>query len=317
MEGKVWMVHDGGIYAQTHDGPYNFVNAIHDHALHFFGIDYLEQEEEKPSTHRNPAIQWMHSYVAHTQELEMRGRNPRTEGQIGVAAAWFRFAYDLFTIRDNAKLEKRLKERLLVNSSFQGARYELLVASICITAGFDIDFEDETDASNRHPEFIATDRLSPAKIAVEAKSRHRHGVQGFAHGANIKPGDKVNVRSIVLEGYKKSKMLPLYVFVDVNLPPIEEAGVWQRWMQEIDVTMSDLAAEGYADPSPANAVFFTNDPSHYVGLRQIGNHSDRLWIRYFEAKTPRILHPPTDVCSRIMKAYEQRRSPPDEFPEFR
>lgn len=317
LEGKVWMVHDGGIYMQTQEGPYNFVNAIHDHALHFFGIDYLEQQEEKPSDHRNPAIQWMHSYVAHTQELERQGRNPKMEGRVGVAAAWFRFAYDLFTIRDNAKLERRLKERLLVNSSFQGARYELLVASICITAGFDIDFEDETDTSNRHPEFIATNRLSTAKIAVEAKSRHRHGVQGFVHGANIKPGDKVDVRSIVLEGYKKSKMLPLYVFVDVNLPPIEEADVWQRWMQEIDVTMSDLAAEGYADPSPANAVFFTNDPSHYLGLRQIGNHSDRLWIRYFEAKTPRIWHPSTDVCSRIMKAYEQRRSPPDEFPEFR
>ena len=185
--GKVLMAHAGGIYSQIQEGPYNFVNAIHDHALHFFGIDYLEQEEAKPFNQRNTAIQWMHSYVDRMQELERQGKNAEIEGQVGVGAAWFRFAYDLFTIRDNANVERRLKERLLVNRSFQSARYELWVASICITAGFDLDFEDETDISKRHPEFIATDRHSPAKIAVEAKSRHRRGVQGFVDGACVKP----------------------------------------------------------------------------------------------------------------------------------
>lgn len=317
--GKVYTILEGGIYGQTQKGPYNFLNVIHDHALHFFGTAYLEQEERKPFNQRNTAIQWMHSYVDHLQQLERQGMNVENDGHVGVGAAWFRFAYDLFTIRDNAKVERRLKERLLVNRSFQGARHELWVASICITAGFDLDFEDETDTSNRHPEFIATDRHSPAKIAVEAKSRHRRGVQGFAEGRQVKSLnkiDKIGIRGIVLDGYKKSKTFPLYLFVDVNLPPVEGTDVWQRWMQEIDVTMSDLAAEGYAEPCPANIVFFSNDPSHYVGTGRIGNDSDRLWMRYFEAKNPRVCHPGTDICGRIMKAYEQRRSPPENFLRF-
>jgi hypothetical protein len=315
--GKIFTILEGGIYSQIQKGPYNFVNSIHDHALHFFGIDYLEHEEKKPFNQRNTAIQWMHSYVDYMQELKRQGKNAEIEGQVGVGAAWFRFAYDLFTIRDNAKVERRLKERLLVNRSFQSARYELWVASICITAGFDLDFEDETDTSTRHPEFIATDRYSPAKITVEAKSRHRRGVQGFVDGADVKPGIKVGIRGIVLDGYKKSSAFPLYIFVDVNLPPVEKIDVWQRWMHEIDVTMSDLAAEGYADPCPANIVFFTNDPSHYVGTGRIGNDSDKLWMKYFEAKNPRVCHPETDICGRLLKAYEQRRSPPENFPEFR
>jgi hypothetical protein len=251
------------------------------------------------------------------QELERQGKSVEIEGRVGVAAGWFRFAYDLFTVRDNAKVERRLKERLLCKRNFQSARYELWVASICITAGFDLDFEDETGTANRHPEFIATDRYSLAKIAVEAKSRHRRGAQGFTDGIDVKPGNKVDIRGIVLDGYKKSSAFPLYLFVDVNLPPVEEIDVWQRWMEEIDGTMADLAAEGYADPCPANIVFFSNDPSHYVGTGGIGNNSDQLWMKYFEAKTPRVCHPETDIRGRLMKAYEQRRSPPESFPEVR
>ena len=113
----------------------------------------------------------------------------------------------------------------MANRDLQGARYELWVAAICITAGFDLDFENETNPSKVHTEFIATDRHSTTKIAVEAKSRHRRGVQGFTGGVEVKPGDKVDIRGVVLEGYKKSSALPLYVFVDVNLPPVAKTNV--------------------------------------------------------------------------------------------
>ena len=61
MNGKMWIALDGAIYEQVQEGPYNFLNAIHDHALHFFGEDVLEAEKEKHFSIRHPAIQWMHS----------------------------------------------------------------------------------------------------------------------------------------------------------------------------------------------------------------------------------------------------------------
>jgi hypothetical protein len=315
--GDKWMVViAGGIYKQIQEGEYGFLNMIHDYALAFFSIPFLEVEEAKPIAERHPALRWMNTYVELRQRLDAQGNTDRRAGQIGAGAEWFRFAYDVFMISDNSKLEARLKERLLDPKRFQAARHELRVAALCVVAGFDVNFEDERDNSTGHTEFIAIDRLSPTKIAVEAKSRHRRGVQGFKGGAAIQPGDRVNVRDMVLEAYRKKTDLPLYVFVDTNLPPVADESVWQRWMEELDQTMADLAAEGYADPCPANVVFLMNDPSHYLADDQIGNESDRVWIRGFTAKSPRIAHPPADVQARIFKAHQQRMAPPPELPDF-
>jgi hypothetical protein len=316
MGDKWFVVIGGAIYKQTQEGPYGFVNVIHDHALTFFGTPFLEGEEAKPFKERHPAIQWMQTYVEHSQRLRNEGNSDPKAEQIGSGGAWFRFAYDLFTIGDNAKLEERLKERLLNPRFFQAARHELRVAALCVVAGFDLQFEDEQDNSRRHPEFIATDKFSSIKIAVEVKSRHRRGVQGFESGRDIKPGDHVDIRQPVTEAYKKDSTLPFYVFVDTNLPPVADDSVWERWMFEIDKTMSDLQAEGYADPCPANIVFFSNDPSHYLAEEQIGNDGDHLWIKHYTAMSPLVPHPDSNMAERFMKAHEQRLAPPADFPDF-
>lgn len=315
--GDKWMIAVGGrVYKQTQEGPYTFMNVLHDSALHFFGVSFLEQEEAKPFGERHPAIQWMHTYVDHMDRLCKANNTEPGAGQIGSGAAWFRFAYDVFTIGDNAKLEKRLRQRLLEPKYFQAARHELKVAAICVVAGFTLEFEDEEDNSRQHPEFVATDRFSAVKIAVEVKSRHRRGVQGFMGGQDIAPGERVTIRQLVLEAYEKSTSLPYYVFVDVNLPPVSEESVWARWMLELDQTMSDLQAEGYSDPYPATIVFFTNDPSHYLAANQIGQQSDRVWIKHYEATSPRIAHPTGDMAARFIKANWQRLAPPADFSDF-
>ncbi len=315
--GDKWLVAVGGnIYAQTREGPYEFTNAIHDHALMLFGDDFLAAEEAKPLAERHPAIQWMHTYVEHSQLMRELGNTDPRATQIGSGAAWFRFAYDLFTISDNATLEARLKERLLDPKAFQAARHELKVATICVVAGFELQFEDEQDNSRKHPEFIASDRFSSTRIAVEVKSRHRRGVQGFGGGRDINPGDHVDIRQPVVEAYKKDTTLPFYVFVDTNLPPVADDAVWDRWMLEIGQTMSDLQAEGYADPCPANCVFFSNDPSHYLAEEQIGNAADRLWMTHYTALAPRFPHPAGEVVERLMRAHAQRLAPPGKFSDF-
>ena len=96
---KLYSAIEGGIYVQTYEGDYNFPNILHDHALIFFGVHYLEDEEKRPLSQRHPALQWMYNSVEHNQ------------ARIGFTAAWLRFAYELYTIRDNTKLEKRVKKR--------------------------------------------------------------------------------------------------------------------------------------------------------------------------------------------------------------
>ena len=96
---------------------------------------------------------------------------------------------------------------------FQGARYEILTASLFGRCGFQIEFI--TDTSRRNPEFFA--HKDGERIGVEAKSRHRAGVLNrrgefdreapaeikrlYEDAAGQNPGD-----------------CPLLIFIDVNLP---------------------------------------------------------------------------------------------------
>jgi hypothetical protein len=299
----------GSIYKQTRPGDYTFLHVVHDHALLFFGETYLEEQEKKPLHSRHPALQWMYEYVEQTQTHQ--------SSQTGAGAAWYRFAYDLYTIRDNANLEKIMKERLLDAKHFQGARHELWTVALFITANFEIEFENEIDNSRKHPEFVATDRESAAKIAVEAKSRHRRGVKGFSGGAKKPPGEEVGVRGLVIDAYQKEGDLPLYVVVDVNLPQQTQDLGLESWLLELDSLMNDLEAEGYADPCPANAIFFHNDPSHYLIAEQVGSEFDSLWIKDYVPTNPRAPDKLTTVIrDRILKAYKQRLHPPVDIPEM-
>jgi hypothetical protein len=315
MGGKAWILVGGEIYRQMQDGPYGFMNAIHDHALHIFGDSYLIEQDVKPFNERHPAIQWMHAYVEHREKRIQEGILETEVEQTGAGAAWFRFAYDLYTIRDNARLGAQLRERLLVDGNFQAARHELRVAAMGVTAGFNIQFEDESDNTSSHPEFVATDLQTGFKIAVEAKSRHRRGVLGFQRGLENPPGFKVNIRDIVIESYEKKTALPLYVFVDVNLPPAADDRLME-WLAEIHDTMSDLQAEGYADSCPANVTFFCNDPSHYLINEPISDAAAWLWIAHYEAVEPRAPHPAKNMAERFKRAYEQRVAPPANIPNF-
>jgi hypothetical protein len=186
---------------------------------------------------------------------------------------------------------------------------------MCISAGFDLQFEDEADNSTTHVEFVGTDRLGGAKIAVEAKSRHRYGVKGFTGGHASAVGHPVGVRGLVLDAYRKKSQYPVYAFIDVNLPAFDTEETYQLWLLELDQLMSDLSAEGYADPCPVNAVFFTNDPSHYLLTEQIGQERDNLWFKHYEAKIPAMAHPSTDMPKRFLEAFTARIAPPESFPE--
>jgi len=316
FDDKMMVAIGGSLYQQTRDGDYTFLDAIHDHALSMFGVPMLETEEAKPLDERHPALQWMAAYVDHVNKLRGEGNTDSRATQIGAGAAWYRFAYDLYTISDNARLEAVMKKRLQNADFFQAARHELWVAALSVAAGFELQFEDESDNTKTHPEFIGSDKFSSTRIAVEAKSRHRKGTYGFAGGKNVPPGEAVDIRQLVLDAYKKKTDLPFYIFIDVNLPPAADEETYARWQLELDKTMWELEQEGYGNPAPENVIFFSNDPSHYLRDEQIGNDSDRLWLKHYRSNAPRVPHPQPDVLERFAKAQRQRLAPPRDFPMF-
>jgi hypothetical protein len=90
-----------------------------------------------------------------------------------------------------------------------------MVAATFIRAGLRIDYEDESDSRSRHPEFIAVHRRSGERVAVEAKKGNR---------GKVPQGDdevRLGVVGLMKSAVGKFNGLPLVVFVELDLPPIE------------------------------------------------------------------------------------------------
>jgi hypothetical protein len=87
----------------------------------------------------------------------------------GVVAAYLGAGYALYRLEHNAELQERLLKRLKDIGQFQGAYYELLVASVLIRAGFKLTLEDETDGKIKHCEFAAISGTTGKRYWVEAK----------------------------------------------------------------------------------------------------------------------------------------------------
>jgi hypothetical protein len=95
-----------------------------------------------------------------------------------VIAAFPGTAYALYLLEHNVELQTRLLNRLRDIGQFQGAYYELFVASGLIRAGFKLTLEDETDGKNKHCEFAAISTMTAKRYWVEAKMRSVAGYQG-------------------------------------------------------------------------------------------------------------------------------------------
>ena len=306
--GKVTTI-GGSTFKKTRSGNYTFLHVVHDYALLFFGEEYLIKQESMPTEKRHPALQWMYGYIG-----EVNAKKPR---RIGAGAAWIRFAYDIHTISDNAKLEAILKKRLLKYKSFQTARHELWTAALFVAAGFEINFVDETDSTKKHPEFIAIDKESGIKVAVEAKCRQRKGVLGFSDGSDKPLGEDVGITSLLKKAYKKEGNIPLCIVIDTNLPPQNKNWNLGYWQTQIGESIKKLARNGYDHPCPANLILFYNDPSHHMVDEEIGKEEDCLWLSDCFPVYPKNECDGFDgFRKRLLKAQRQRIHPPLEIPDI-
>ena len=215
------------------------------------GPDWIAANAEGPDPH--PLATSCRDGLA-----EMRPTG-RTAGQMvelnmnGALQAFITFAYDLFTVADNARIQSSLLERLLHLDQYQGARYELFCAASLIRAGFKLDFEDEGDSARSHCEFTATHNKSRKSFSVEAKSRHRTQEQAE------KPDLSARTYKMIQDALKKHANHERIVFIDVNLPQDEQPAFKEGWHREVAKTLNEIEENQRADdPWPQSIMFFTN-----------------------------------------------------------
>jgi len=240
--------------------------------------EWVNSEIKKPLEERHTILQWYDSVCT------FQMKNIQKEGEVhsaictGVVGAYLSLSYDLYVLRHHSLLQDRLIDRLRDQRQFQGARYEIYVASSFVKAGFEIEFEDEADKSSTHCEFIATHRKSGKKYSVEVKSRHRRGYLGHP-GDPIQAHDKIRLRigTLINEALRKEADYTRIIFIDINMPPEEGAVFEKGWFKTLASRLNQIESNGIdGNPCPPAYTFFTNHPYHYVGENEVEPSRDFL-----------------------------------------
>ncbi len=183
-----------------------------------FGKEWGDAELAKPEPERHPLVHWRVEAIRYMNAQPRQPDGSYVAPPSGPLAAYMAFAFNLFAIEDNSRLDDFLLERLKNKDQFQGARHEVFAEATCLRAGFSIEREDQGDRTRRHVEFTAKHKSTGQLISVEAKSRHRPGVLG--RPGIPQPHEKLSIRfgGLLNDAIAKNPAHPLVVFVDTNLP---------------------------------------------------------------------------------------------------
>ncbi len=222
---------------------------------HTLDGEWGNAEIAKPLAERHPLMQWYDKIcrlqAAHAKEPGALFSTPIT----GAVSAYNRLAYNLYLIAHNGKdIQTRLIARLKNKDNFQGAFFETQVAAWLIKAGFELEFEDESDGTSKHCEFTATYMATGEKYSVEAKSRKIEST----NTSRAKVGRKL------YEALEKKANHKRLIFLDLNKPlhTKEAAEVAFDRAERIVDQSEGLKINGM--PAPAAYVCITNMNDQYA-----------------------------------------------------
>jgi SEC-C motif len=234
-----------------------FHDFLGDYIKMAIGPEWGNSEIAKPLEQRHPILVWYQKCCELQRRFVTQPGKVANTPMTGAVAAYMHLAYDLYALDHNAELQEKLLARLRNHDKFTGARYETHVAALFIRAGFDIEFEDETDGSTTHCEFTATHKRTGKQFSVEAKRRE---------------GSRLRVGHLFNDALSKHAKHIRVIFIDVNMlddasdekPPAFFGKVLRRLRSYEGKPLNDQAR-------PAAYVFVTNTP----------------WSLYLDAVAPR------------------------------
>lgn len=209
-----------------------FPDFLADYIKRKVGSGWGNAEIAKLLADRHPLMQWYDAYCRYQEQTIKTPGEVHSTDITGVVACYLGVAYALYLLDHNAELQTRLINRLKNLSNFQGAYYELIVASILIRAGFTLTLENETDPTAKHCEFAATSKTTGKRYWVEAKMRAINGVLGRTADDGGSDGRPISRLIPHLNGaLKKPAEDERLIFIDLNTPPAFGSDGKPDWLE--------------------------------------------------------------------------------------
>lgn len=209
-----------------------FADFLADYMKKKLGAEWAKAELAKSPSEQHPLMQWAFAFGEYQKQTIKKPGEVVSAPLNGVVACYLGTAYALYLLEHNVELQARLLNRLKDIGQFQGAYYELFVASTLIRAGFTLALEDESDGSTRHCEFSATSQKTGKKYWVEAKMRSVAGMLGRTDadgGAEGKPFARMipHLNAALAKPANDERL----IFIDLNTPPKMDRNGQPDWLE--------------------------------------------------------------------------------------
>jgi hypothetical protein len=245
-----------------------FHDFLQQYLIAILGLPWLGSEQEKPESEQHQILKWINRARLDMEAIATRKGEILSAPMTGAQRAFLNLAYNIYLIDHHSE---PAKSQAIVNSfveklkssnrsDFIGKLFETYASAAFLKAGFQIDYENESDGSRSHVEFIATFPETQKKFSVEVKARNRLV-------ENDGPTDEVQrlrVSSKLVSALKKNADHTRIVMIEVNVPDVvgsDYQGTWvEAALSQIDKAESFLDNAG--DIYPPAYVIVTNHAYH-------------------------------------------------------
>lgn len=236
-----------------------FPDFLMDYIKRLFDADWGNTELSKATEERHPLLNLYQAVCAVQNVSEPDERGIRSSLVTGGVSLFYGLAYDLYCVEHNSNTQPvwdRLLHRLRTRGEFEQASYEALAGGAFARAGFSLDYEDDSDNTQNHVEFIATHSRTDRRFAVECKRRQD----------KIGNGKSRVVRHLNRAIGQNTTGLPLIAFIELD-QPVQYSGDGKlpphlrKAVMQIDRWASDPKNRAL----PASYVLLTNQPqTHFL-----------------------------------------------------
>lgn len=197
-----------------------FIDFLGDYLMDKLTPAWANEEIAKPLAERHTVLKWYDELCRQQRKAFTKPGEPIEMDATGVLICYYGLAYALYLLEHNVELQSRMIARLKDRSNFQGAYYELVIARVLISAGFELTLEDEVDRSSKHCEFAAVSKDTNQKYWIEAKMRSVAGLLGKNEkdGAPEKKADKSlsKLATHLHDALQKPADDQRMIFIDIN-----------------------------------------------------------------------------------------------------
>jgi hypothetical protein len=287
----------------------NFHEFLFDYVVEVFGYRWWSAEQRRPSEERHAVLKWRSSLTA-MMRRQTRGSDGLYRAMPdGPSEAYLLLGYDLYVLRNLNRLQDAVVNRLRRHDLFQGARYELSVAATCIKAGLDVEYDDETNKKQKHPEFRATDRRTGQAVFVEAKSRRAELGSPVSAPTVPLPAPRTSIKRLINRALNKGVAGPFVIFLDLNLPRYGNDGFAQPWLTGV---LDAIKRSAGRKSTAFNLLVMTNCLPE-ASQPERGEPTGDIYGLFSPSPLHRMQHP--KVLQAIYNAASVNRRVPREFPE--